>query len=1370
MDEKIRIITLRSQFDKTDRETQLVPYERKSLLDLKNEYTLNCPELHFTVSVNGQIIPEESLALSIPQKGDCVVFTPKIEVAATAAVLIEIGVPMVLAYIASTVLWFAIMMGIGYIVNSLFNPQKDIGEKTGSQLYSWNPATTNQQGGVVPKMYGKTISYGNVISVYSESVKDSAYLNMLINVNLGPVKSISEIKINDQDTALFKNVTFETRHGYINQPIASNFNNTKVEYVMERLVKYGVPIEYTTMVGDFDRLEVDVSFLKGLYKLDDEANVQNQTVDFKVEAVNVADPSLVIVLSRSNNEQQVYFNDEDVVEDTHWSLGFWIRDIVSATGRTGLFSEWVEIDTGSNVYADHYEGELVFMKVYNGKLIIWSRWRWLQSGQAEEVITTFDDFCRCYEDSTDKVVKTFSSPVPKKGLYKIVVTRLTGDRDSVRQGDEMSLTCVRLVYCDDFSYPRHTLIGVKALASDQLSGSLGFSCILEGSLIRVYDGLVWTVEYNNNPAWVCYDILTQPVFYDPSYVCTVDVETIVWHRCILSHTSSAGNTPPNATYWRSAEGPDTYFRWTAEDPYSYETWQTGMEYHIDTITLLIGVYYLCTARHSSSDADKEPGVGANWENYWVNYYETLLFSANVFARHGDKVYRCILGHYWSASKEPGTAGGADYWLDCTWATGQAYKDITDAGIVRYDGIDPSRLDHAAFKIWADFCFAMVDDGAGGTEHRFEFNGGFDTEFTLWEAALRVCQMSRAMLYWNGNQISVVLDVASTPVQLFSDGNVIADSFEEVFMPYEERSGEIEISFSNKDIGYQRDTFTIFNTTLNKPTNKANIQLMGVTSASQAWRIGQFLLLCNQYLKRTITFKVSIDAIACTLGDVINFQHNVPQWGVGGRVVSATANSVTLDTEVTIEADHTYAIMIRLSSDVLVTKTVTNAPGTHSILAVSTPFTVTPIQFDVYSFGESTVVTTPFRVQSIDKAEDNVITLSCLEYDSNVYSVDTGEPVLPETDYSPTDPISPVTNLLLKEAVYFDKSGNVVRQINISFSKPSNPFYKEAIVYYMKNSGPMIQAGVTTDTKFIIGGCAPLDVFTVFICSRSWSGAVLSTNLWTVATITISVNSPEATTITDYTIAGLEISNQANNNVFIGRDCKFIWRPVSNIIYTDTGAGEEDQGAGTISPVTWFKDYEVQIYSVDGYLRRTEYTISPEYTYSFEKNSEDSFGGAPAYTFEIRVKARDLFSHTSTIAATLVVSNDIPAAVTNLSAFPVISGVCFTWDKNTEIDLDGYSVRTAIGLGEFNDWSMITNNSYTRNMTDEEIAVHGLTAVITIEVQAADVFGQGSTAETVSDTVAILNDNLFQFVATKSGGTGNVSDLYDGVRNSGGLLI
>jgi len=96
--------------------------------------------------------------------------------------------------------------------------------------------------------------------------------------------------------------------------------------------------------------------------------------------------------------------------------------------------------------------------------------------------------------------------------YKIRVSNLSDDSVSNRVQDDCYLAELNEISYEDFTYPRSVLVAIRALATDQIAGNIRFSCVAEGALIRLWDGVIWSVGFSNNPAWVCYDIVTQPVF------------------------------------------------------------------------------------------------------------------------------------------------------------------------------------------------------------------------------------------------------------------------------------------------------------------------------------------------------------------------------------------------------------------------------------------------------------------------------------------------------------------------------------------------------------------------------------------------------------------------------------------------------------------------------------------------------------------------------------------------------------------------------------------------------------------------------------------------------------------------------------------
>lgn len=956
--EKLTLVKIQNPFNRRDREVSTLEYEGPTSLKALRDEEFPAG-LDVVISVNGRIAPVEEWPLTFVRPSDCVVFTPVIHgggdsggkdvLRVVAMIAVALVAPYAAAYLAGfafsgagvsalmatgygMALTGAVMMVGGILVNALLPPAQTqlTNDTTGvSTAYSWSPQTTQQQGLVVPRFYGTTKLTGNIIAANLESDGTNNYIDALISLGLGRYKSITDFKLSDQSTDNYSGVAIETRLGYVTQTPISNFNDTKVEFNMAVKVVNGTPYTYTTVGDDFGGLEVEVMFPSGLWQLDSNNNMTTYSVDYRVEVRQETSPG-VYSPWKTVTSQVV---DTTLTASTGWSAGYW-------AGSFGDGFYWLELAHGDTNPYSHYEGE-AYSTGNNEWDVVQGYWSWGKMDYQYTASQTVD-YATASGNAAASVKKTVTvGAPPKKGKVDIRVTNLTTDQtDTSKYGDDMYITTVREVYVDDFSYPRHALVGIKALASDQLSGSLSFSCMAECAGVLVYNSSnYWQLSASSNPAWVAWDILTQPVIADAVIFDTP------WYQ--------SGNTAPA------------------------------------TVAL------------------------------------------------------------------------------------------------RYDGIDPSRLDLAKFKEWADFCDTLVSDGSGGTQKRCTFNGGFDAETTMWEAVMQVCQVGRAILVWNGVNLTVVIDKAASPVQVFTVGNIGIDSFKETFLPQSDRAAEIEIDFIDSTNDYERNKLSVFNTSIATKTNKVNLQFFGIVTPAEAWRAGMYRLYQNQYILRTVDVDVDIDAIACTIGDVVNVQHDVPQWGYGGRVVSAASTTVTLDKEVVISAGKSYSVMIRLSDDSIVEKSITDGAGVYTTLTVSSPFSSVPQKFDIYAFGEVAKVVKPFRVMNISRTQEQKAALGLVEYNASIYNVDTDQPVMPTPDYSALNSLPSVVGLTLDELLLKGADGTLTDNIDVYFSKPSGQ-YSYAEIWFNSGAG-WSYAGDAKDTWFRIPNVLTGKTYTVAVVTVNTLG-------------------------------------------------------------------------------------------------------------------------------------------------------------------------------------------------------------------------------------------------------------------------------------------
>ncbi len=542
---------------------------------------------------------------------------------------------------------------------------------------------------------------------------------------------------------------------------------------------------------------------------------------------------------------------------------------------------------------------------------------------------------------TASITRTARADNLTPGRYEVQITRVTEDHTTSRYMSDLYFVGVREVHYDDFEYPREALLAVKAVSSEYLSGDLDVSFLCEGKLCWVYAAGEWEFKWSECPAWVGWNVLTQPVTKD------------------------------------------------------------------------------------------------NWPSGKVPYAQYL------------------------------------------------------AACHRFDGRHPDTVIADDFNAWAEFCDTLVPDGKGGTEKRFTFNGVFDTIQSLWDQFLMICSTYRAVPVIRGFKIGLYIEKAEGgPYPLVTEGNVAAGSFKESFVPVDTLANEYEVSFVSAENDYQQKTFNDLDYNTLEPPRKASVNLIGPTKDSEAWRYSQAQIARNENCIRVIEFGMQVDALSFTVGMVFNFQNSRPPWGVGGRIVSATSNSVTLDKTVTIEAGKAYSVTVRpLGSEYGETKAVTNTPGNYTVLTISGTWDVTPVQYDIYSFGETAIHVKPFRCQKIAPRGPWAYTITGLEYNGTIFNGDTGTPVIPTPQYSSFEPFPPVTNVALDELVIKGQDGALLDVIDVYFDRPAAAAYDHAEIWYRWGgvSAPWIYSGKTWVNKWRISNILPFQNYEVAVVTVNGAG-------------------------------------------------------------------------------------------------------------------------------------------------------------------------------------------------------------------------------------------------------------------------------------------
>lgn len=560
------------------------------------------------------------------------------------------------------------------------------------------------------------------------------------------------------------------------------------------------------------------------------------------------------------------------------------------------------------------------------------------------------------------------------------------------------------------------------------------------------------------------------------------------------------------------------------------------------------------------------------------------------------------------------------------------RKIDGRYIVRGEPAD--RLSYDMFKAWAEQC-----DSKGYT-----FNYIYDSAMQVWEALRYPETVGRGKVIMQGTRFTCVYDYAAQPSQLFTVGNIKQDSLKEEFQGTQGRANVVEISFMNKDKNYERDVLPVFaddydaSESLSTPTQ---IELMGCTDLKQAYAHGRHALRANKYELRTCTFDAFVDAIACTIGDVILLQHDVTEWGSGGRVVSVDGAAVTLDRTVTMAEGKQYRLMVRDSkTDTLHTYEVQSVSGAVVTLAQAAEIAAD----DLYTFGEATKEAKPFRVLSITKGmTEQTRKITCMEYYPELYADDNTD--VPIIDYTTQSDKLTVNNLLVIVEIKTLPDGTTLYDLAVSWRLPRSAVAKQIKVEYRRDGETEYTTQGVYDgnaTSSVITGVAAAVSYTVRVTCYNDLGLAGNAAMQTVYT---APKDAPPSKVQDFSV----VQDVGNSSVL-----QLTWKANPE---TDILGYRLFDGAGNVL---------VDLIGGTSY----SYFIPTSGTYAFGIRAVNRSGVVSAETADVSI--------TATVAAGSVAVPDAPhSGEVRLQGGTVTAA----WEAVTNTYIDYYEVRTNSNTGQ-----------------------------------------------------------------------------------------
>lgn len=350
---------------------------------------------------------------------------------------------------------------------------------------------------------------------------------------------------------------------------------------------------------------------------------------------------------------------------------------------------------------------------------------------------------------------------------------------------------------------------------------------------------------------------------------------------------------------------------------------------------------------------------------------------------------------------------------------------------------------------------------------------------------------------------------------------------------------------------------------------------------------------------------------------------------------------------------------------------------------------------------------------VSNAEDNgQYTITGLQYDPNKFAAIEGNlsleaPDITDLPQAPTT-VTPINTLVLSKGTIVTQDGVRLR-ILIGWNQPADPYITSYLVEYQVDQGNWITIETTRANSSQL----------IYTSTGTYTIAVTAINILGAKSVRVTQNITidAINPIALFSVVGLELVGQANDTTFVGRDAKFEWRlssPNSTVEPGQETGGEQ----GFTDP--YFQTFQVSVFDVETDARvYTENTASPNFAYTFEKNS-DSTGG-PRFQFRLEVIAIDKWGNPSD-PAKISVSNPPPAAPTNVQVNTAWRFISLSWTNPPDSDFDHadiYQSSTDV-IGDAVLVASVKANAFTLTGLEPNTTVH-------LWVKAVDTFGTSSPA-------------------------------------------
>ena len=387
---------------------------------------------------------------------------------------------------------------------------------------------------------------------------------------------------------------------------------------------------------------------------------------------------------------------------------------------------------------------------------------------------------------------------------------------------------------------------------------------------------------------------------------------------------------------------------------------------------------------------------------------------------------------------------------------------------------------------ARICDESVDDGFGGAEPRYTFNGQIMGAGEARDVVQSIASVFHGMTYWGSALMYATCDYPTDPLRTLNQSTINNGTLSYSTGSAREIHSVALVTWYDPDNYGEATIETVVDWDKYQRYGKSEVKVTayGCYSRGQAYRHGLWTLLTEDE-QWQCTLEQGLEGYDLMPGTVIKIADpNIMGIRYSGRAVSIGVDSVTLDAPVSLAVGETYTLYIVADDGTEESQEITSR-GTSNVVNVSAPFSKTFSDNPAWSISGTDAAPREFAVRSLKEKQDGRVEVSLREVNSGKYVQLESGIVLkrpPVRIKSPHGYIAAPTGLEVYANAYFD-NGTPRQRLTFSWAASGDPDAALYEVCYQTPSGSWNNFAAQRTSSVDIPAAVPGEwLFRVRACS------------------------------------------------------------------------------------------------------------------------------------------------------------------------------------------------------------------------------------------------------------------------------------------------